>query len=346
MALVYDLAEPRELQGYVRAALAEVNRNRFVLSQFLPNNNIDEIDFRVATGSLTDQDAATVRAWDTPSAIASRQGVSRIMGELPPISRKIRLGEEERLRKRALERGTNNELISAIFDDAANMARAVAARIELLRGEALEKGSITLNENGFVQTVDFGRAPTHAPAALVGAAQWSNPTTAHPVTDLTGWVETYRDTNGIDPALILTSTKVINYLLRVDEIRNMGATLAGTPTMATRDQVRAVFTAFDLPPMVAYDVKVRVNGAQVRVITDDKVIMIPPSNEPLGKTFLGTTAEALELAGASQISQDEAPGMVSVVEKTFDPVSTWTKAVAIALPVMINPNLTFVADVI
>jgi hypothetical protein len=35
-----------------------------------------------------------------------------------------------------------------------------------------------------------------------------------------------------------------------------------------------------------------------------------------------------------------------VVEKTFDPVQTWTKAACIALPVLINPNLTLCATVL
>jgi hypothetical protein len=42
---------------------------------------------------------------------------------------------------------------------------------------------------------------------------------------------------------------------------------------------------------------------------------------------------------------DQAPGLVSVVEKTFDPVATWTKSAAVALPVLVNPNLSFSADV-
>src|SRR5688572_30128973 len=98
MALVYDVANPRELQGFAREILNEENRNRFTLSQFLPNDNIDDISYRVPRGNTVDEDAAQVRAWDAESPIGDRQGISRIMGELPPISKKIRLGEEDRLR--------------------------------------------------------------------------------------------------------------------------------------------------------------------------------------------------------------------------------------------------------
>lgn len=343
MALIYDLADPQELQGFVRGVLDEQERNRFVLNQFLPNLNIDDIEYRVARGNLVDEDAAFVRAWDTESPIGSRQGVERIMGELPPISKKIRLGEEERLRRRALERGNNQELIDAIFDDAAKMARSVAARIEMFRGEALYAGSLTINENGVNQVIPFGRAAGHtgvAPGTL-----WSNTGASTPIQDEQAWIQTYVDANGVAPGLALTSTRVVNYLLLNTQYRSMAAQNGITPAFLSLAGLNQIRATYDLPPIVKYDVKVRVGGTATRVIPDDRFIYLPPAGEPLGRTLFGTTAESLELASAQQISTDQAPGLVAVVEKTFDPVSTWTKAAAIALPVLINPNLTFAADV-
>ena len=343
MALVYDLADPQELQGFVRTAFGEEERNQFVLSQFLPNLNIDEIEYRINRGTLRDQDAAFVRSWDTESPIGNRQGVERMLGELPPISKKIRLGEEERLRLRALERGNNNQLVDAIFNDAANMARAVAARIEMFRGEALWAGSLTINENGVNQTIPFGRAAGHtnvAPGIL-----WSSTGTAVPIQDEQAWTTTYTDANGVAPAVALTSTRVINYLLLNAQYRSMAAQNGITPAFLSVTGLNQIRATFGLPPIVKYDVKVRVNGTATRVIPDDKFIYLPPAGEPLGRTFFGTTAEALELVDAQQIGIDQAPGMVAVVEKTFDPVATWTKAAAVALPVLVNPDLSFSADV-
>jgi hypothetical protein len=57
------------------------------------------------------------------------------------------------------------------------------------------------------------------------------------------------------------------------------------------------------------------------------------------------TAEALELQAEGKIVSRQAPGIVAVVEKTFDPVATWTKVAALALPVMTAPSLLMVADV-
>ena len=349
MALIYDLADPQELLGFTRGIQQELETNVFVLNQFLPNDNIDEIEYRFTQGQLQDQDVATVRAWDTEAPIGNRQGIKRIMGELPPISKKIPVGEEERLRLRMLERnGDAGELIRAIYNDTANLARSVTGRVELFRGEALETANISIDENGVVQEIPFGRRADFNAAAntAAGTDKWDDHDNSDPIEFLQGLNDKYRDVNGGNPGLYLTSTKVINHLLRNAKIRTYLGSLGGTPGLVTNAQLASVLSAFNLPPLVAYDVVVRIDGVQTRVISDDKIIGLPPAGEPLGRTFWGTTAEAIELAGAQQIDSAQAPGMVSVVEKTFDPVKTWTKVAGIALPVLANPDLTIVGDVL
>lgn len=341
MALVLDLADPQELVGYVRGIQMEEERNRFVLQSYLPNENIDEIEWRVTTGDLTAPDAAMIRAWDTESPIGSRQGLRRLMGELPPISKKMRVGEEERLRRRALERGSNQQLVDAIFDDAAQLTRSVLARIEMLRGEVLQKGTITINENGVAQTVDFGRKAAHT---VTAATKWDS--TGDPVADLRTWVQTYIDNNGIAPEFILTSTQVISVMLTNQKVRDLVNVGLGAPGIVTVQALQTILSAFGLPPLVPYDTTVRVGGVSTRVTDAKQITLMPPASEPLGKTFFGTTAESLELQEAQVIGGADAPGMVATVHKQDDPVSTWTKVGAIALPTLINPDLTFTATVL
>lgn len=343
MALILDLVDPQELQGYVRGVQIEEERNRFQLQNYLPNENIDEIEWRITTADLVQPDAAMIRAWDTESPIGSRQGARRLMGELPPISKKMRLGEEERLRKRALERGSNQEIVNAIYNDAATLTRSVLARIEMARGEVLETGKVIFNENGVQQTVDFGRTAGHT---VTAGTKWDVVATATPIADMRSWVQTYIDKNGVAPALALTSSSVIGYLMQSAEIRALATTIAGVPGLVTLGTVQQVFAAFGLPPLVPYDTAVRVAGVSTRVTNVKKLTFLPPADEPLGKTFFGTTAEALELQEANAIASDQAPGMVSTVHKMDDPVSIWTKVAAIALPTLPNPDLTFTATVL
>lgn len=343
MLINTDYITPAELTGYVRASVANADVNQFTLSAWLPRSEIDDLDYRFTRGGEGLVEAATFRSYDAESTIGSRPGATRVSGELPPISRKIRLGEYDRLRQRKLEGGIRN----AILTDAERMARAVAARLELARGDALVNGTVTINENGVIATIDFSRA---AGNTVTAGTPWSTVATATPISDMLAWKATYKANNdGETPGAIVISDQALGYLLRNAEIRTLTATVAGTPAIVSVAVVNALLSAYGLPPVYVYDVSVKVNGATTRVISAGKVLFLPvpgdpdtPSDTQLGATLLGTTAESLEpdfnLDGFE-------PGIVAGAYSTKDPVAVWTKAAAIGLPVLANPNLSFCATV-
>lgn len=339
MLLNQDYVAPAELTGYVRAATADLDANQFTLSRWLPSQNIDDLQYRFTSGGEGLVDAATFRAYDAESPIGSRPGINRVTGELPPISRKVRLGEYDRLRQRR----ANAQITDAIFSDAARMARAVMARIELARGQALYAGSVTISENGVVATISFGRAGGHtvAPGTL-----WTTVATATPLQDLMTWRDTYVATNGTEPGAILTSRRVLALMMRNAEMRNLVFPAANQPSLVTETAVAQGLAAYGLPPIFTYDAQVRVNGSATRVIPDDRLILLPAQGSAdasdLGATLFGTTAESLEPEFG--LTGDE-PGVVAGSYSTKDPVAVWTKAAAIALPVLANANLTLAADV-
>jgi hypothetical protein len=128
-------------------------------------------------------------------------------------------------------------------------------------------------------------------------------------------------------------------------MRAAAAANGTTPARINRDTVDALFAANGLPPISTYDVKVRVNGVQTNVWPQDKIAFLPPQDEPLGNTFYGITAEAIRLRSKGLIEEEAMPGVVAVVVDTDHPVQTFTVGTAIALPVLPNPKLLFVADV-
>jgi hypothetical protein len=343
MLLNADYIAPAELTGFVRAALADLPQNQFRLAAWLPNRDIDDLQYRFTRGGQGLAEAATFRTYDAESPIGRREGVTRVTGELPPISRKIRLGEYDRLR----QRGADGQIAARILDDARTMTRAVATRLEMARGEALYTGKITLNENGVIATVDFGRKAGHtvAPGTL-----WTNTATATPLANLIAWMDVYIASNGVAPGAMLTSRRVVGLMMANHELRALVATTAGTPSTVSMEAINAVFQAYGLPPIYMYDVQVSVNGVATRVIPDDRLVMLPAPGDPddaesseLGATLYGTTAESLDPQYA--IEDGEEPGIVAGAYSTQDPIAIWTKAAAIALPILANPDLTLVADV-
>lgn len=342
MAFIYDLADTQELTGYVRNVPITRGEN---LRTFLPSVAISDLEYRFAKGGLVDPDVAQYRAFDTEAGIAKRPGIARVSGELPPLSRKVRLGEEDRLRLNSLlsggGNGTADQRIQAIFDDAGNMARSVQARITQAVGQALYDGRVIIAENGLSATVDFGIPAGHR---VTAGTVWSN-VASDPITDMTSWKQTYIDTNGVEPGVMVTSTTVVNYLLKNTILKGMGGLGNLVGPILRRNTLDVIVQELGLPMIMVDDTTVRVDGVATRVIPANRVVMLPMPEEPLGSTLYGITAEALELTEAGQLQLSQAPGIVAVVDKTFDPVSIWTKAAAIALPVVANAELILTATV-
>lgn len=342
--LVYDLVDPAELITYIRTYDNEVLRKEaaFVLDQWLPNELTEDLEFRIRKGAFNDVDAAEYRAWDTPAPMTDRPGVSRIAGSLGPVSRQIPLGEEEFLRARALDRGSDDPIISAIYDDAERMTRSVQARIELARGDVLDDGIVSINENGLTLTADFGRS---ADMSVTAPIVWTNPS-ALILSNLLAWMEAYTEFNGVAPgSLLVPRARLSNFALN-QEILDYASAGGTTPSRANQQLVTTVLSSEGIPPVTVYDGQFRVNGVRTRVLPENKCYFLPPQGETLGKTYYGVTAEALKLRSKGLIERDVAPGIVAVVTETEHPVQTYTVGTAIALPATPNPDLIMDLDVV
>lgn len=351
MAWVLDTEyiEPEELTAVVRTALAEQQVNAFTLSRWLPNVAIDDVTFQFnkgGTGGLAE--ASVYRSWDTESRIGRREGVSQVMGELPPISEKIPLNEYDRLRIRNLD--DNDPVRRAIARDAYRLATNIAARFEVGKGEALANAQFTINENGVILTpVEFGRDPSHS---VTAAVLWSDYVNAVPLDDLESWVQVYVDTNGTPPDRMLMPRTVLSHMRQSDQVVRQVYPLApsGSSPMVSVEQLNAVLSSLDLPSIELNDARVSVDGTPTRIMPADALVMVPapgPTDaaQPgdLGGFLLGTTAESLEPEYAGV---DGRAGVVAATWKTKDPVRLWTHAAAVGMPVVREPNLTLKAVVI
>jgi hypothetical protein len=346
MDLIYDLIDPEEMLGFVRG----LEFPRFNLNRFLPDVETPDIEYQFTKGSFTDKEVAYYRAWDTEPTIGRREGLTVVRGELPPVNRMIPLTEEQRMRLRAIlggggRDGARAQLIRAIFNDARAMVRAVQARAELARGQALSTCTFSILENGGQGEVEFGLDPTHDVASPTPISD--------PTFDVVGWLrsqaEVYAEDADGPPAVGLTSTKVVNYLMRNESIRELAGAMAGGPSLVTVDTIAQVLASFGLPPLETYDTTVQVRGAggarvKTRVIPDDLLIWLPETSEDFGTTEYGITAEATEMIEQGRIELEDAPGIVAVVMRTFSPIQTWTNAAGIIMPVIRQPEAHMILE--
>ncbi|MGW6638456.1 major capsid protein [Streptomyces cyaneofuscatus] len=338
MQLIDEFATPAELTGYARAALADRPENAFGLDRWLPNRTINDLSYRFTRGGGGLTEAATFRAYDASSDVGVRPGGARVSGELPPISRKIPVGEYERIKRRNVDT-QNAEIRDAMLDDGVRLARQIEARMELARGEAIFNASVVLNENGVQASVDFGRAAGHT---VTAGTVWSN-VSADVIGDFQTWLEVYNDTNGGDPESVLISRAIWTALKRNTQLRGLSTTGATAPSILTDSLLAAILADHGIPPLVRYDAKVNVGGVSTRITPNDKLAFLPAQGDALGQTLWGVPVEADDARYG--LAGDEA-GIAVGAYKTEDPQTVWTRATAIALPVVAAPDLSFVADVL
>lgn len=330
-----DLIDPVELTEFARVAADDFDAQVQSLTRFLPNRQVNDIMYSYDKGLDVLVDEAQFRAFDAESQVGRRPSGSRISGSILPISRKIPLSEYAQLR---LRNASNDQLVQQCFDDAARLARGIAARALRARGQLLETGKVTINENNVVTEYDSGRAGGHTISTLGSNDRWSAYSTADPIGDVMGWSDLIYAAIGVRPDTMLVSSTVMAHLQQVDLVRGAFVAVATAPSRATIAQVQEAFLA-----MANVRVEVWQAPAGMTGVMDPKKVTLLTESVPLGATLYGIPVEASEPEYAALSSQ---PGIVAGAWREPDPSVPWTKAVGLLLPILSSPDSTLNAQVI
>lgn len=343
--LDFDLFNPTEMTGYVR----ELNFNDFNLVNWFPEIERQGIDYAFTAAQVRREEMASFRGFDVPAPIGDRPSLDRVRGEIPPMSKKLRLTEWERLNL-AREQGNTqavSELETLAYDDANLLTEAIRARLEYARGTALTTGQITFVTDAGYTGIVIDYTQIAAITAVTAANLWSDLVNGDPVGDLITWTQAWIIRNkGAKPGAFLLSTTLLNYALRCAKFRTYAGIGATIPSILTAAQANQILGAYAVPPMVVYDAQVNVPGSgDTPVLPLNKGILVPPPGDSVrfGETTMGITAEALELVGKNYLTLATAPGLVGVGMTEFDPVQKWTKVAALAVPVLKDPRRVTVA---
>lgn len=343
MALWTDIIDPAELTGYARASLADYEASRGTLARWLPNRFVADINVRFVTGSTGLIPVAQFRAYDAEPEVGTGPTGKRVTLELPAIGLQLPVSEYVQLR----QRNSSEETIrNAILDSTRTNVRAVADALERLRGTVLQTGKATISGGKFLADDDFGRSAGHS---VTAASAWSG-TSVDILGDLWSWYDTYVTDNGEAPGAILTSTRVVRAMAKNDQFKTILTGGAARP--ATVQQVSDTVVGAGLPPIFTYDRKVSVGGSATKVLSDDRLLYLPAPVETddwegtqLGATFYGQTLTSSEPEYG--IEESEQPGIVvGVYREPKPPMIADVISDAIAMPVLANADLSFVADVL
>lgn len=331
--------------GVLRDYIKERKMPEFLGSTLFPESKIQDIDLAYIKGANNNPVSASVHSFDSETEIASRDAQEAVKQRLALIKRKIRMGEELLIKLNTPR--TSAELEKAkqtVFNDAENMFLAVKTRIEAMRMEMLTTGKIAVSENGVKITLDY-QVPGENIKTLGGTSVWNN-AGSDPIKDIMTWMDDIVISSGAKPTRVLTSGKILSSLISNDKVRK--DILGAESKMLTKTMLNDFFVANDLPKIATYDDRYRVQGKDGkytarRYFDEDKFVMFGDGN--LGETIYGLTPEEVELQGKAGFEISENDKVLIQIYRTQDPVSTWTKAVATALPTFPAANEVVIAKV-
>jgi len=273
--------------------------------------------------------AASIHDFDTEAEIGSRIANKQEL-ELSLIKRKMQLKETDII---ALENprtpAEQAYLVGQVYNDIDQLVAGVRARVEAMRMEVLAAGQVTVKENGLNFTLDY-HVPAEHKEALTGTNVWTNEN-SDPLADIERWIDAL-DTK---PTRALTSRKIYRTLATHPKII---AAIFGKDSgrVVSQADLDAFMETHGYPVIRTYDEKYKVQEANGTYTTkkyfpENKFAMF--NDDLLGETLYGPTAEETRLTRDPAVDTTLVSNVLaSVYDETRDPVGTWTKAVATALP--------------
>lgn len=339
MPLWTDVIEPAELTGFARASIQALEDRNGTLERWLPNTHVDDISVKFEIGENGLREAAEFRAFDAEPTIARQARGRGLQLELPAIGQKMPVSEYRALR---LRNASDDAYRSHILKTTNQIVRAIADRMEMLRGTVLDEGKAIVNQRDYNINDDFGRPAEHN---VVAPVLWTTPGVDR-LEDLLAWDELFGTTNnGTKAGAMLMSSRVYGALRAGDQFVNPNT---GRPM--SREQINAVLVDEGLAPIYIYDRRIKnYEGVVNRVTSDENILFLPApgadGESELGATYWGTTLTATELDWG--IEDDERAGIVAGVVKSDNvPVIAEVVADAIGMPVLGNAALSMRAKVV
>lgn len=332
---VLELFNQKEILNYLK----ERKFPAMMGEELFPEVKKQSLEFEVLTNASKTPVIASVHGFDTESEIGQREAEKKVI-ELALIKRKMQLKEKEII---ALESPRNDAekqyLMKNVYNDFDNLIESVKARAEKMRMDVISTGILKLDENELDAEIDYG-VPTENKVINV---DWSS-NTSNPINDMIAWA------NKLDqmPGRVITSNTILAKILSNKNVVNA---LFGKDStrIASVGELNTYLESLGLPKIYTYDRKYRKlekNGTYTkhRYFPENKFVMLP--NETLGETVYGPTAEEIRLQRDPSIDVRSVGKIFACMyEEGKDPVSTWEKAVATALPVLSCAEDIFQADI-
>lgn len=316
-------------------AARQVRDARNTLARFLPYQERQAVSYRLGRRKRADQ-TVPVRAIDAPAVPIRRPGVVDVRGDLPAITPIVDLSEQDLTDEMVLAMqlaGLTVDWTDAVNSSAALASLTVDNTFEAMRGQLLSSLGIALaTEDGDTHSItpaDFGADPAQI---ITVTTPWSSGGDAF--ADFSAAHGEHVDRAGQEAGLALTTARVKRALLAALAVKYPNAPV-------DVNTLNAYLTANDLPQIATYDrTFTAYDGSKTRVYPEGHLTFLPGEEDPVGRTELGVTQEAVQQVnriqpnGRAALNAGEAPGVTIVTLGQDNPVQRSVKAAALGMPVL------------
>lgn len=274
-----------QLTGYVQNVPPARD---YLLASFMPEESVYDINFAYNVINGKYAEAASITGWNASAPLRDTAEQERAFGQVAKVQHGFRLDETQLLQyNRPRTEGEANAVIDGIYLSTDDLTQGVDDIKEYLRAQAIYNGQLVYDddENDIHLNIDFGM-----PAAnkLTATTQWSEEG-ATPLTDIQVAVKQYKEANQKQKPVVMHITSATEaHLLNNEQIRTQIYGTDNGNRLLTKTDIQNVFSALSLPPYQVNDDVIVVQGEEVQLLDDNKVVFL---GSDLGKTMIGPTVE-------------------------------------------------------
>ena len=266
---------------------------------------------------------------------------------------KVKINQSERLRAlaRAGVQG-DQRLYDYVLQDGIRLADQVITRTKVAKNELMATGSVTIKENNLNLTVDYG-----VPAAQKGLEIDVTAASADPMEGIQEIIDAAIDA-GLTINGMMTSKKVLSKLRRNAALQKAINGNIGAGSLIQQNALEAFFSdEFGINQIVTNDLKYgasavigedgRPSVTTKRYFPEDGITFFATNpGGKLGTGLWGDSPEA-DASGFYDVSGSAVSPYVYIMQwMETDPAVLWTKASALFMPVLYNPNSLFIATAV
>lgn len=290
---------------------------------------------------------AQFHGFDTESQTTFRIPVDRKNIEKGLI--KVKINQSERMRALLNSGVQDTKIKDYILRDGINLAEQVFTRSKVAKNEVMATGAMTINENGLNLTIDYG----------VPAAQKAHTIDLVSTGDIVSQIQTIIDAAnaaGVKITGMMTSRKNITKMRNNAGLqRDINGTSGVGALVRVNDFNDFMSEEFGIDTIISndltYGASATFNGGRPSVVAhkyypENKCTFFAANpNGKLGTGLWGDPPEVdIAKFGTTGGTESSVSPYVYVSQyKEDDPAVIWTKASALFVPVLYNPNSLFIA---